>query len=201
MTVRGLHVITDDAGIAAAAVTGGARVIQVRAKRITDQALYRLAGDIVRICLDHGATCIVNDRVDIALAAGAHGTHLGADDLPVAIARSLAGPEHLIGATAREPRRAVELVAAGADYLGVGPAFATTTKQGLSAALGPAGIAAVSRTVPVPVIAIGGVTAGRIGDLLAAGAAGVAVVGAVADAADPHHAVRLLLDALAGTKR
>jgi thiamine-phosphate pyrophosphorylase len=201
MTVRGLHVITDDAGIAAAAVTGGARVIQVRAKRITDQALYRLAGDIVRICLDHGATCIVNDRVDIALAAGAHGTHLGADDLPVAIARSLAGPEHLIGATAREPRRAVELVAAGADYLGVGPAFATTTKQGLSAALGPAGIAAVSRTVPVPVIAIGGVTAGRIGGLLAAGAAGVAVVGAVADAADPHHAVRLLLDALAGTKR
>lgn len=200
MSIHGLNVVTDDAVVAGAAATAGAQVIQVRAKHLTDHALYELARHVVRICRDHGATCIVNDRVDIALAAGAHGTHLGADDLPVAAARAVAGPDHVIGATARDPGRAAELVAEGADYVGVGPAFATTTKQGLPAPLGPAGIAAVARAVTVPVIAIGGVTGERVGELIAAGAAGVAVVGAVTSAADPHHATRALLDALAGKR-
>lgn len=196
MNTGGLHVITDAPGIAEAAVAAGAPVVQVRAKYLTDRELYDLARRIVDICAAHGATCIVNDRVDVALAAGAHGTHLGADDLPVALARRVAGPDHLIGGTARDPRRAAELVAAGADYVGVGPAFATTTKAGLPTPLGPAGVAAVARMVNVPVVAVGGVTAERVPQLLAAGARGIAVVAAVAHAADPALATRALLHAL-----
>jgi thiamine-phosphate pyrophosphorylase len=147
----------------------------------------------MQVCTAYGATCLVNDRVDIALAIGAAGTHLGADDLPVAAARRIAGPDHIIGGTAREPFRAAQLVAEGASYLGVGPAFVTSTKDGLPDPLGPAGIAAVARAVSVPVIAIGGVTASHIAQLRAAGAHGVAVVSEISDAPDPAEATQLLL--------
>jgi thiamine-phosphate pyrophosphorylase len=136
--------------------------------------------------------------VDVALAVGAAGTHLGAGDLPLAAARRVAGPGHLLGGTARDPGTGRRLVAEGADYLGVGPAYPTTTKTGLPDAIGPAGVQAVAGAVDVPVIAIGGVTAARVPELLAAGAAGVAVVGAVSGAADPAAATRALLAALGG---
>jgi thiamine-phosphate pyrophosphorylase len=197
-----LHVITDaregrDAlGTVSAAVRAGAPVVQVRVKGVTDRALYEFARRVVGVCAAHGAVCIVDDRVDVAVAAGAAGTHLGADDLPVAAARRVAGPGHLIGGTARDPGRAAELVAAGVDYLGVGPAYETSTKAGLPAPLGPGGIAAVARAVRVPVIAIGGITARRIPELVAAGAHGVAVVAAVSDVDDPAAATRDLLRAL-----
>jgi thiamine-phosphate pyrophosphorylase len=202
-----LHVLTDARGgpqalaAVAAAVAAGAPVVQVRAKHCTDRVLYEFAGQVVDICRPAGATCLVNDRVDVALAVGAAGTHLGADDLPVAAARRVAGPGHLIGGTARDPELARRLVAEGADYLGVGPAYPTTTKTGLPDALGPARIGAVAAAVAVPVIAIGGITAERVPELLAAGAAGVAVVGPVSGAADPAAATRQLLRALAGDVR
>jgi thiamine-phosphate pyrophosphorylase len=194
-----LHVLTDAEGgpaaleAVAAAVAAGAPVVQVRRKGCTDRMLHEFAARVVEICAARGASCIVNDRVDVALAVGAAGTHLGADDLPVDAVRRVAGPGHLIGGTARDPRRARELVAAGADYLGVGPAYATTTKTGLPDPLGPAGVAAVAAAVDVPIIAIGGVTADRVGELVAAGSAGVAVVGAVSGARDPAAATRRLL--------
>lgn len=197
-----LHVLTDARGgrpaldAVTAAVAAGAPVVQVRAKGCTDRELYDFARAVVAICAPAGATCLVNDRVDIALAVGADGTHLGAGDLPLAAARRIAGPGHLLGGTAREPVLARQLVAEGADYLGVGPAYPTRTKTGLPDALGPAGIAAVAEAVDVPVIAIGGVTAARVAELLGAGATGVAVVGAVAGAADPGGATRALLRAL-----
>lgn len=197
-----LHVLTDARGGPAAlavverAVAAGAPVVQVRAKDCTDRVLHDFARAVVEICAGTGTTCLVNDRVDVALAVGADGTHLGADDLPIAAARKVAGPGHLIGGTAREPVRARQLVAEGADYLGVGPAYVTTTKTGLPDPLGPAGIAAVARAVDVPVIAIGGVTAARVPELVAAGVWGVAVVGAVSAAPDPGAATRELLRAL-----
>jgi thiamine-phosphate pyrophosphorylase len=197
-----LHVLTDpragrDAiGVASKAVEAGAPVVQLRVKGCTDRELFDLGTRLMAICTRHGATCIVNDRVDIALAIGAHGTHLGADDLPVAAARRVAGPAHLIGGTSREPGHAAQLVAEGADYLGVGPAHRTSTKDGLPAPLGPEGIGAVVRAVAVPVIAIGGISAGRIPALLAAGAYGVAVVSAVSDAEDAGVATKTLLAAL-----
>lgn len=196
-----LHVLTDaDGGRPAldavtAAVAAGAPVVQVRAKGCTDRALYDFARRVVAIC-GETTTCLVNDRVDVALAVGADGTHLGADDLPLDAARRVAGPGHLLGGTARDPERAALLVAQGADYLGVGPAYVTTTKAGLPDPLGADRIGAVAAAVAVPVIAIGGVTAGRVADLVAAGASGVAVVSAVSAAADPAAATRELLTAL-----
>ena len=201
-----LHVLTDARGgraaleVVSAAVGAGAPVVQVRAKGCSDRTLYEFACQVVGICAPHGTTCIVNDRVDVALASGAAGTHLGADDLPPAAVRRVAGPDHLVGGTARDPRRAAGLVAAGADYLGVGPAYETSTKTGLPDPLGPARVAAVADAVQVPVIAIGGVTAERVPELLAAGAHGVAVVAAVSGAGDPAAATRRLLRALDGDR-
>ncbi|WP_164700578.1 thiamine phosphate synthase [Modestobacter sp. KNN46-3] len=201
-----LHVLTDaDGGPAAlaaiaAAVAAGAPVVQVRAKGCSDRVLHDFARAVVELCRSAGTTCLVNDRVDVALAVGADGTHLGAGDLPLAAARRVAGPGHLLGGTARDPELARQLVAEGADYLGVGPAFATTTKTGLPDPIGVAGVGAVAAAVPVPVIAIGGVTAARVGELLAAGATGVAVVGAVTAAADPGAATAELLRALADAR-
>ena len=124
---------------------------------------------------------------------------MGADDLPVAAARRVLGPAAIVGATCRDPDSARAAVAAGASYLGVGPAFSTRTKAGLPAAIGPDGVAAVAAAVPdTPVIAIGGVTPERVPALRAAGAHGVAVIGAVSEAADPAAAARALLAAVDG---
>jgi thiamine-phosphate pyrophosphorylase len=183
--------------VVAAALAAGADTIQVRVPdSATDRDAYDLAVHVRRLCRNAGATCLVNDRLHIALAVGADGGHVGADDLPVAAARRVLGPDAILGATARDPQTARRAVADGASYLGVGPAYVTSTKDGLPDPIGPAGIAAVARAVTVPVIAIGGVTAGRAGELRRAGAYGVAVVGAVSAAPDPGAAVDDLMRAL-----
>ncbi|GII22049.1 thiamine phosphate synthase [Planosporangium mesophilum] len=198
-----LHLITDarpgrDAlAVVAAALAAGADTVQVRVPDdATDREAYELTVRILAMCRDSGVTCLVNDRLHVALAAGADGAHVGADDLPVAAARRILGAEAVLGATARDPQTALRAVRDGASYLGVGPAFATRTKDGLPDPIGPAGIAAVARAVAVPVIAIGGITATRVPDLTAVGAHGVAVVGAVCDADDPAEATVELLQAL-----
>jgi thiamine-phosphate pyrophosphorylase len=196
-TRRGRDPLTD----VRAALSAGAPVIQVRVEDgAGDRQAYELVARCLALCVAVGAACLVNDRVHVAAALNAHGAHVGADDLPVAATRRvldpLIGPAAIVGATAREPTGGRAAVAAGATYLGVGPAFATSTKDGLPGPLGPAGIAAVAAAVPVPVIAIGGVTAEHVPALRAAGAYGVAVVGAVSGAADPAAATRSLLRAL-----
>jgi thiamine-phosphate pyrophosphorylase len=201
-----LHVITDNRfgrdprSAVPVALEGGADVIQVRVKGWTDRELLELAEQVVAWCRPYGAACIVNDRVDVALASGADGVHLGADDLPVSVARRLLGPDAFVGGTARDPATALALVAAGASYLGVGPCFATVTKAGLPDPIGLAGVAAVTAAVSVPVIAIGGVRADQIAELRAVGAHGVAVVDAVSGADDQAGAVRELLRELVGTQ-
>ncbi len=198
-----LHVITDtrpgrDAlGATAAALAAGAPVVQVRGKELTDRAMYELASQVAEMCRCHGAQCIVDDRLHVAVAVGDDvGAHVGELDLPVHAARQVLGPGRVLGATARDAAQARAHVAAGATYLGVGPCYATTTKAGLPAALGAAGLAAVAASVDVPVIAIAGVRADRVGELVAAGAHGVAVIDAVSGASDPHAATRDLLQAL-----
>lgn len=201
--LAGLHVVTGARGGAeqlhavSCALDAGAGVVQVRVKGATDREVHDFAARVAELCREHDALCIVNDRVDIALAVGAAGTHLGADDMPMASARAVAGPAHLLGGTARTPDTARRLVAEGADYLGVGPAYETTTKAGLPAPLGAVRVGVLAAAVDVPVIAIGGVTPGRVPELVAAGAAGVAVVSAIAAAADPAAATRSFLEALA----
>ncbi|SBT47755.1 thiamine phosphate synthase [Micromonospora auratinigra] len=173
-------------------------VVQVRVTDdATDREAYELAREVVARCRPYGATCLVNDRLHVALAVAAAGGHVGADDLPVPAARRVLGPTAVLGATAREPGTAVAAVAAGASYLGVGPCHATDTKSGLPDPIGPAGVRAVAAAVPVPVIAIGGVTAASVPALRAAGAYGVAVVGALSGAADPAATTAALLRALA----
>ncbi len=197
-----LHVITetrpgyDTLGLARATLEGGAPVLQVRAKNAADRQAFELAKAVRALCLDLGGNCIIDDRADIALAVGADGVHLGEEDLPVAVVRRILGTGLLVGATARDPETARRLETEGADYLGVGPAFATSTKQGLPDAIGPEGVAKVAQAVSIPVIAIGGVTARRIPELLAAGAHGVAVLSAVSEASHPRAATEELLAAL-----
>jgi thiamine-phosphate pyrophosphorylase len=202
MPIDRLHVIT--APVPAAelldrvgrVIGAGAPAVQLRTKGGTDRERYGLAADVRARCEAAGTQLILNDRADIAVAAGAAGVHVGADDLPVAAVRSVVGPRLVVGATCRDAESARRAEAEGADYLGVGPSFDTTTKEGLPAAIGPAGVARVAAAVRIPVIAIGGVTAARVPALLDAGAHGVAVVGAVFSAPDPAAAVAELLDAL-----
>jgi len=203
VTLGRLHVVTDTRPgrdplrTVAAALDAGAPVIQVRAKGATDAELYELAGRVTDLCAAHDACCIVNDRPDVALAVDAGGAHVGRGDLPVAAARRLLGPARVLGATARDAATAAAHEAAGASYLGVGPAYATATKAGLPAPLGPDGVGAVAGAVGIPVVAVAAVTVERVAPLLAAGAYGVAVISAVSDAEDPARATEDLLAALA----
>ncbi|MEU4421200.1 thiamine phosphate synthase [Actinoplanes sp. NPDC024001] len=186
-----IHVITDSIDVVRA-VAGLADVaVQIRVKS-TDAEAYALAVEAVETCRPAGTMVLVNDRVGVALAAGADGVHVGADDLPVPAARRVLGPHAVVGATCRNPQAARAAVADGASYLGVGPAFTTSTKDGLPPPLGPAAIAAVAEAVPgTPVLAIGGITADRV-PLLAVH--GVAAVAAFAE--DPKGAAAAFLAAL-----
>ncbi len=193
-----LHVIADCASLADAAFRGGAPAVQVRIKGSSDAAVLAECEQIVAAAHEAQAVVIVNDRVDIALAVGADGVHGGADDLPVPVMRRVLGPDALVGGTARDPDTALRHQADGATYVGVGPVYATSTKDGLPEPLGPAGVEKVAAAVDIPVIAIAGITASRVPELLNAGAHGVAVIGAVAHAADPIAATSELLEALGG---
>jgi len=175
----------------------GVTCVQVRSKDCSDLQRYEVASGVVGLCRKKGAMCIVNDRVDIALAVRADGVHVGLDDLPVAAARELLGPKAVLGASAYALEEAVAAVAAGATYVGVGPCYPTSTKDGLPAPLGPRGLAGVARGVSVPVIAIGGVTAERVPELVKAGAYGVAVISAISGAGDPAAAARQLVAQMA----
>jgi thiamine-phosphate pyrophosphorylase len=202
-----LHVITDTRGgrdplpdlrgaFAAVANTREPLAVQVRAKEATDRQLLELTRRVIELARPAGAMVVVDDRVDIAAAAGADGVHLGADDLPIAEARRLLADTVIIGGTVRAPGAATVAHAGGASYLGVGPVFPTTTKQGLPEPVGPSGIRAVAESSPVRVIAIGGVTRQRVTELMRAGAHGVAVVAAVSRAADPEAATAALIRAI-----
>jgi thiamine-phosphate pyrophosphorylase len=192
-----LHVLVDSLELADAALDGGAPTLQVRLKDGTDADRYRLAAVIAERCRAAGATCLINDRADVAVAAGADGVHVGATDLPVEAVRRVVGLAALVGGTARGPATARRLIAEGASYLGVGPTYPTLSKDGLPEPIGLDGLRAVVAAVDeVPVIAIAGITAGRVDEVLATGAWGVAVIGAVADADDPRAATRELVAAV-----
>lgn len=201
-----LHVLLDTferhrpLELARAAVCGGADVLQLRATHLPDRDRYALACSLWDLRDETGVQLLVDDRADIARAAGADGVHLGDHDLPIAAVRRVLGASAVVGATCRDPDAGRARAAEGATYLGVGPAYATATKDGLPDPLGPAGVGAVAAAVTVPVIAIGGVTADRAGELVAAGAHGVAVIGAVGHAPDPAAATRTLAAAIGGRR-
>jgi len=196
-----VHVITDctvqtqrtHIDLAGAALAGGAGVIQLRDKVLPDAALELIAREIVPLCVQHNALLIVNDRIDVARAAGAHGVHLGQDDAPVGAARAALGTRAVVGASASTLDEALEAEAAGADYIGFGHVFPTTTKATHAPPAGLDGLRAVCAVVHIPVIAIGGIDAVRAARCVAMGAFGVAVVSAVCAAENPTDATRRIV--------
>lgn len=181
---RGLYALCDDTLELALTVpeqarrllAGGARILQVRLKRTSMREALPMVREVVEICRAHGALCLVNDRVDLCLVAGAHGVHLGDDDLPVSEARRVLGPDAVIGATVRNAAGAREAQARGADYVGMGPIWATTTKQVPAPILGTAAFSIEVANSPLPVVGIGGITLERIGEVARAGAHCAAVL-------------------------
>jgi thiamine-phosphate pyrophosphorylase len=184
--------------VVAAALEAGAPSIQLRDKRRSAAGLYPLALRLRALTREAGALLFINDRLDVALAARADGVHLGPDDLPVRAARAVVPEGFLLGYSTDDPVEAQRAVAEGADYLGAGTVWPTTSKAEAGHAIGPEGIAKVAGAVQVPVVAIGGVTPQNASLLLGTGAAGLAVIGSVMAAPDPGRAVRELLAAFGG---
>lgn len=183
----------DELSLLPALADAGVDGFQVRAKQLHGRALTALAERVAVAVRPAGAMVLVNDRLDVALAAGVDGVHLGRVDLPVAAARRVA-PDLVIGATCRS-RADIETAAVdGADYAGFGPVFATSSKAGLPDPLGRSAVAAA--VGPLPLVAIGGIDAGRAGEIVAAGAHGVAVIGGIWRHPDPVAAAKELVAAL-----
>lgn len=182
------------------ACAAGLRFASIREKDLSEPEQLILANELLPVTEQHGATLVLHGRPEVAQAAGLAGVHLPAATDPRR-ARDLLGPAALIGVSVHTPAEAARLDPDLIAWAIAGPAHATPSKPGYGPALGPAGIAAIAAACPVPVLAIGGVTAATIPDLVAAGAAGVAVMGGMMRADDPGAAAELLLAALraAGT--
>lgn len=181
----------DPVEIGAAAVRGGADAIQLRGKSATTRQLLDDAIRLLRVTRPAGVPLIINDRADVARASGADGVHVGQDDLPVAAARALLGPGRLVGKSTHSLEQAIAAETEGADYIGVGPLFATPTKPDYPS-VGLALIGQVRGRVRVPTVCIGGIEPSNLEAVRRSGARCVAVVRAVCAAADPEAATRAL---------
>jgi thiamine-phosphate pyrophosphorylase len=210
MPIGRLHVLTDihlqqrfsHAELARLACAGGADVIQFRQKEGTVRERLAMLLDVAAVCKESGVQLIVDDHLDLALAVGADGVHLGQQDLPVETARAivdrLSGPTRLIGATCTTTEQARIAENSGADYIGFGPVFPTTSKANPASVKGLEGLAEVCAAVSIPVIAIGGITMERVRSVLEAGAHGVAVMSAVVSAGQPERAAALFREEIDG---
>ena len=204
-TIRGLYVIVDPEAtrgrpvlqVAEATLKGGASVLQLRDKAHDKGEILRVARQLKSICDRHGALLVVNDDADVALSAGAHGLHVGQSDLPVADARRLLRPQQIIGRSNNTIEEAMDSQALGVDYHAVGAVFETATMgKGARPAAGLELVSAIKGRVAQPVVAIGGINATNIADVVRAGADCACVVSAVTYADDPEAATRELVDAI-----
>lgn len=160
------------------ALEGGVTLVQYRAKTASSAEMYSEALQLKALCDSYKVPLIINDRLDIAMAVGAAGVHLGQDDLPCAAARRILGEEYLIGVSAHNPAEARAALESGADYLGCGAVFGTATKADVKK-LGTDGLAAICKAKGLPVVGIGGVTADNYREVRAAGADGAAIVSGI----------------------
>ena len=160
------------------ALEGGVTLVQYRAKTASSAEMYNEALQLKALCDSYKVPLIINDRLDIAMAVGAAGVHLGQDDLPCAAARRILGEEYLIGVSAHNPAEARAALQSGADYLGCGAVFGTATKADVKK-LGTDGLAAICKAKGLPVVGIGGVTADNYREVRAAGADGAAIVSGI----------------------
>jgi thiamine-phosphate pyrophosphorylase len=195
------HCAGDLADTVARAIDGGVTCVQLRAKTLTDREQLLMALRIREICGAASIPFLVNDRLDIALASGADGIHLGVDDFPAADVRSLTGPDFLIGFSPDSDDGIIRSKRDGVDYLGIGPVFGTSTKPDAGSALGIEEFRRRCQLSPVPVVGIGGITAANTPSVIEAGAAGVAVVSAILGHEDPARAASLMLDQVAAPRQ
>jgi len=201
--VRGLYGIADARAssgdpvrMAAWLLEGGCRLVQLRCKEWAFDDILAAARRVRVLCDAHGATFIVNDRPEIAVAAAADGVHVGQLDADAETARRVVGPDRIVGRSTNDPEQ-VRHALVGADYVAYGPVYATPNLSRPKTVRGLEGLATARAAVPgdIPLVAIGGITAKRIVEVRATGADAWAVIGAVASAADPVEAVRALVRA------
>jgi len=195
-----LYLVTSPAenllAVVEAALQGGLRLVQYRDKTADDTVRLQMAQSLRNLCQRYDALFIVNDRVDIALAVDADGVHLGQQDIPIALARRVLGPQRLVGRSTTNPEEMARAIAEEADYIGVGPVYATPTKAGKPAA-GLDYVRYAVQHASLPWYAIGGIDAKNLPEVTAAGARRVAVVRAIMQAPDPSQATQTLLAQLA----
>ena len=195
-----LCVITDEAfcpvTLAEAALKGGAAIIQLRHKTASGGQLYSWAVEIRKKCQLYGALCIINDRVDIAMASNADGVHLGQQDMPASAARKLLGHSRIIGVSASSVEEALQAEKDGADYIGFGHIYPTVSKEKCSPPVGSEMLKKAASLLVLPIIAIGGIGLENAASLISCGASGVAVISAVSRADDPQMAAYRLVSAI-----
>lgn len=204
-SLRGLYIILDAqvsqkrqlVDLLTQAAAAGARLFQYRDKTSSLAVAYRQALQLRQAAADAGAIFLVNDRCDLALAVEADGVHLGQDDLPLPLARTILGPDKIIGISTHNAVQVQEATKGGADYLGFGPIFPTGTKPDHEVVVGIEGLRTIRPLTHLPVFAIGGITVDTVEGLIEAGADGVAVVSAVAEASDLAGAVQAFMARLA----
>lgn len=178
--------------IVEAALKGGLSLVQYRNKDADDRIQIAEGKQLCDLCHQYSALFLMNDRADLAVAVGADGVHLGQQDLPIAVARQILGPNKIIGRSTTNPHEMASAIAEGADYVGVGPVYKTPTKPGKA----PAGLDYVryaAKHSPIPWFAIGGINASNIKNVIQADAHGVAVVRAIMSASDPQQTTANLL--------
>lgn len=173
------------------ALEGGVTLVQYRAKTTSSAKMYAEALQLKALCDSFNVPLIINDRLDIAMAVGAAGVHLGQDDLPCAAARKILGEDYIIGVSAHNPTEAAEALQSGADYLGCGAVFGTATKADVQK-LGTEGLAAICKAKGLPVVGIGGVTADNYREVRVAGADGAAIVSGILAQPDIRTTVRAI---------
>ena len=203
-----LYLVTDPRLVAArglvatveAAVKGGATIVQLRDPDAHGRALVEQARALKALLAPLAIPLIINDRVDVAVAADADGVHLGQDDMAPADARALLGPERILGLSVGNPAEFASSDIGVVDYLGVGPVQATGTKKDAGAAIGASGVTAVRALTRLPIVGIGGIDGALAAEVIRAGADGVAVVSAICAAPDPEHAARALLSAVTAAR-
>ena len=184
--------------LAELACAGGADMIQLRDKELAEDEFTRVAARVREICRQYGARLIINDHVRVARAVGADGVHVGRGDMPVKAAREFLGADAIIGTSAGSLSEAHETEASGADYIGFGHIFATSSKAKAIPPVGVEALAAVCVGIKLPVMAIGGINEGNLAEVMEAGAWGIAVIAAVCAARDPRSATAGLRAAIDG---
>lgn len=195
--LSGLYVIIDTQALkgrslieaARQAIQGGAKVIQLRDRLLSRKELLPMARDLKQLCSEHNILFIVNNYLDLALAAGADGLHLGQNDLPVKVARQMLGMDQILGCSTSTVEQALTAESDGADYIAVGSIYPTTSKD-TAIVIGTERLRQVRQVVSLPVVATGGINGNNVSEVIAAGASSVAVIGAVLHAEDITTAAR-----------